>query len=498
MSQTATEPQVELFPTESLPAEPLLTAPVPTKPRKEKWPWLIRTLLNLFVALAILTSPIWGFWLLLMYSFSYGPGRGDYPAVAPDADFETRRAWGKKEMFDYFELAEKWVRESSLIAEDVGKVTGVAPIGSPNRFYAGGFTDGAYCVMNLQVIGEKGEGLLTMPEVNVNRGYKLYGISENSTWKFAGQPTELIALSGKSWLQEEGVDTLVDQIREHSVKKEYADVVATCELLSAAMNDPEDTGEVQPQWAHSDGYGEFVNMPFLYRAEMLRRYADSLFQLGRDDDACSVLRLEATLHLDHADLYRYRSQTVQFDPGDLARSIEAARVAIMQLSEIQPDDKKVVGLAKKRTLMAHKVRSESFRYYYNGEEEAERDAIRRSLGDLYRVAVFEAKKSDWLRKQLGAMEFRPKLNHSNHIQINRHGLYCATVVLEVTGRFGKSGTLRMNVREYEKQQKPMDLDAVTPRVPSFPFGVNYIRWTDSHGKKIKLSSKTLEPVKKKS
>ena len=28
----------------------------------------------------------------------------------------------------------------------------------------------------------------------------------------------------------------------------------------------------------------------------------------------------------------------------------------------------------------------------------------------------------------------------------------------------------------------MDLDAVTPRAPSFPFGVNYIRWTDSHGK----------------
>ena len=96
------------------------------------------------------------------------------------------------------------------------------------------------------------------------------------------------------------------------------------------------------------------------------------------------------------------------------------------------------------------------------------------------------------------MEFRPKLNHSNGIQINRHGLYCATVVLEVTGRFGKRGTLQMNVREYEEQQKPMDLDAVTPRAPSFPFGVNYIRWKDSSGKKIKLSSKTWEPIKKKS
>ena len=488
MSQSVTEPKAELLPT-----GPLFTTPIP---RKEKYPWLIRELFKLSIAFVVLTSPIWGFWLLMMYSFSYGAGRGDYPAVAPDADFETRRAWGKKEMFAYFELAEKWVRESSLIAEDVGKVTGVAPIGSPNRFYAGGFTDGAHCVMNLQVIGEKGEGLLTMPEVNVNNGYELYGIAENSTWKVQGHPTELIVLSGKSWLQEEGVDTLVDQIREYSMKKEYADVVATCELLSVAMKDPQDADQEPTRWLHSERYGKFVNLPSLYRAEMLREYAESLFQLGRNDDASIALRLEANLHLDHANMFRYRGQEDHLDRGDLARSVQAARLAILQLSELQPDDKKMIELARMRTLMAHEIRSGTFRNDYNDEQEAERDAIRRSLGDMYKVAISEAKKSAWLRGQLGSMEFRPKLNHSNHVQINRHRLFCATVVLEVTGRFGKSGTLQMHVREFEDQQKPLDLDAVTPRAPSFPFGINRVRWTDSSGKKIKLSAKTWAPLKK--
>ncbi len=447
----------------------------------------------LFVALAIFTSPVWAFWLLLMYSSSYGPGRGDYPAVAPDADFETRRAWGEQEMFDHFELAEKWVRQSSLIAEDVGTVTGVAPIGSPNRFYAGGFTDGAHCAMNLQVIGEKGEGLLTMPEVNFNNIPSR--ISKESTWKFDDDPTEIIVISGKSWLQEEGVGALVDQVREHAVKKEYAGVVATCELLSVALNDPEDPDDIQTRRYSSERYGKFLNLPFLYRAEMLRRYAESLIQLGRRDDACSVLCLEAKLHLDCADLFRYGLQD-HLDSGDLTRSMEAARVAIMQASEIKPDDKMVIDLLKKRVLMAHNIRSDNFSSFYN-EDEAKRDAMQRSLGELYNAAVSEAKQSDWLQGQLGSLSFQPKLNHSNHVRVNHDRLYDATVVLEVTGRWGRSGILEMYVRESEDRQ-PLDLNAVMPREPSYPFTISRVRWTGPYGKKIKLSSKTRAPYKKKS
>ena len=487
MSQPSTAPQVEPFL-----IEPYQHKPLPPKRRKSSWSLTFM----LFVALAIFTSPVWAFWLLLMYSSSYGPGRGDYPAVAPDADFETRRAWGEQEMFDHFELAEKWVRQSSLIAEDVGTVTGVAPIGSPNRFYAGGFTDGAHCAMNLQVIGEKGEGLLTIPEVNVNNGYQLYGIAEESTWKFGNHAPEVIVLSGKSRLQEEGVDVLVDQIRDHAEKQEYADVVATCELLSMAMNDPEDNNEIQPHYMHSERYGKFINLPFFYRAEMLRLYADSLFQLGRDDEACSALRLESKLHLDHADLFRYRGHADHLNPGDLTRSLEAARVAIMQLSEIETDDKWLNYLATERALMSHRIRTGSFRFYYNDEKEEGRKALKRSLGELYNVVASKTQQSSWLREQLGSMKLRPKLNHCNNVRINHHGLYDATVVLEVVGSWGKSGTLQMRIRESKDGLKPLDLNAVTLREPSYPFTISHARWTDSGGEKTKLSTKTMTPYKK--
>ena len=141
--------------------------------------------------------------MLIAVLFSLESGPNNSPAVAPNADFETRRAWGKNEMSEYLKYAEKWARKSSLIYEDIGFVTKVAPIGGPNRFHQGGFTDGSYCSMNLQVIGTKGEGLLTLPKVYVNNMGQLYEISKHSTWKFEGK-TEVILHSGKASRQNTG------------------------------------------------------------------------------------------------------------------------------------------------------------------------------------------------------------------------------------------------------------------------------------------------------
>lgn len=458
---------------------------------------LVRNLINLAIAFAVVTSPIWGFALLMEFSFLFGPGRGDYPAVAPDADFATRRAWGQKEMFDYFELTEKWVRESSLIAEDVGNVSGVAPIGSPNRFYAGGFTDGSYCTMNLQVIGENGEGLVTLPVVNVNRGYELYGIADNSTWKF-GDESDLITISGKSWLQEAGVDLLVDRIRTASEENMHEDVLATCEMLKAAVDAAIENDSIEPIEFPTVAKDRFDNLPYVYRAEMLHRYADSLFQLGQDDEASKAFRKEANYHIEHADAFRYSNAYMGHrNPTELPRSIEAARVAIIQASSLQPEDKDIKDLARQRALMAYRVSCGNFKMYYTGEEGAEREAMKRSLGELYDCVVRRARESAWLRGQMGTMKFRPKLNHCNHVEISRKGLYYATVVVEVTGSWGKSGLLQVSTSESKDGHKPLDLNAATPRGPSYPFTHSRVRWTDSDGEQIKLSSKDLAPYKKK-
>ena len=83
---------------------------------------------------------------------------------APDGGYEVRRAWGEQNLREYFGAAEDWIRENQNIESDIGIVTGVAPIGGPNK-YCNGFGE-CWATMNLQVIGEKGEGILSLSEVS--------------------------------------------------------------------------------------------------------------------------------------------------------------------------------------------------------------------------------------------------------------------------------------------------------------------------------------------
>lgn len=417
---------------------------------------------------------------MLLASFNVGHGIGDYPAVAPNGDFETRRAWGEKEMFEYFELADKWVRKSSLIAEDVGAVTGVAPIGSPNRFYAGGFSDGSFCAMNLQVIGLKGEGVLTMPEVNVNNMLQLYQISANSTWSFEGEK-EKIMLSGKSWFQESTLGHLFEQIRDESKRNQHQQVVGLCELFNGA-----------------NGGGLFGDLPFIYRVELLRRYAESLCQLGHNEEALEVLYAEAETHLARVEHCRYRNPT-EFLADDIPNSLEAARAAIIQALELSPEDKKMLNLAGQRLAIARRLQCDSFKIRYKDDDE-ERNAIKRSLGDLYGCVVSQAKKSKWLQDKLGGkggMAFQLKPNYCNNIHVNKHRLYEARVVTEITGTRGRHGTLEVLISENKEGNQPLDLNVAVPREPRYPFAYRAVFWTDSEGKKTSLSPKTLAPHEKK-
>ena len=452
---------------------PFQPKPFPMEPPKKQWPWLVRFALRFSVVFGVLTSPIWGGALLIAVLVSLDFGLDNSPAVAPNADFETRRAWGKNEMREYLEYAEKWARKSSLIYEDIGYVTKVAPIGRPNRFHQGGFTDGSYCSMNLQVIGTNGEGLLTLPKVYVNNMGDLYEISKHSTWKF-GDETDVIQHSGKSFLQGAGIDKLVDQIQGYAAKKQYADVVATYEYLETVILD---------------------QLPFYYRADLCRQYSDSLIQLGRDEEASRALRREANLHLDR--LRRLRRMGYQ-PPGELSQSLEATQVATMQALEIQPDDKQAIKLARQRVEIAHQIACGNFKKFASGEEAAERDAVQRSFGEFYDCVLNQAQKSDWLQKQLGTMDFRPTLNRDNQLWVNEHGLYSATVAVEITGRWGESGKLKMRIWEQEKKgRSSLDLTAIKPRKPSLPLVYSEVCWVDSSGKETKLAVKTLAPSKDK-
>ena len=129
--------------------------------------------LVLIILAGIIVLPTLFFMLLLS-----SVGSGSVEGPAPDDVYAVRRAWGQ-ESLGYFGEVDKWIRSSEKIASDIGTVKGVAPIGAPNS-YSEGFGE-CWADMNLQVIGERGEGILRLEDVGYDgtnaENWKLHGLS---------------------------------------------------------------------------------------------------------------------------------------------------------------------------------------------------------------------------------------------------------------------------------------------------------------------------------
>ena len=83
---------------------------------------------------------------------------------APDGDYSVRRKWGEQHLEAYLVSAENWIRKSQKIKNAIGNVDGIAPIKGPNK-HGCSFGE-SWTTLNLQVIGPKGEGILTISEDN--------------------------------------------------------------------------------------------------------------------------------------------------------------------------------------------------------------------------------------------------------------------------------------------------------------------------------------------
>lgn len=143
--------------------------------------------------------------------------------AAPQADFATRRAWGEDLFGPYLRHIDAWAAQAEVLHRDVGSIQRIAPTGGPNRYHPG-FTDGAYAVMNLEVIGTTGQGVLFLPFVEVLRTNQLLGIGEGR-WKFAGQE-HLVVMSGNSYLAEHGLEDIYSELvrlAERGASKEFLD-----------------------------------------------------------------------------------------------------------------------------------------------------------------------------------------------------------------------------------------------------------------------------------
>ena len=137
---------------------------------------IVRVLWQVLLRVGMIFAALYGVAFLFLMLLLSGIDSATVIGPAPNDVFAVRREWGQEKL-PYFDETEKWIRGSKQIADDIGKVTGVAPIGSPNT-YGESFGE-ATSDMNLQVVGERGEGTLLL------NGLEYWG-SKDDPWRLRG------------------------------------------------------------------------------------------------------------------------------------------------------------------------------------------------------------------------------------------------------------------------------------------------------------------------
>jgi len=432
----------------------------------------------------------------LMFS---GLGDQNPGGHAPESGYATRRAWGQKMMPRYFSYVDKWVRKSELIAGDIGKVTKVAPIGWPNN-YVTFFTDGPSVMMNLQVVGEHGEGILTLPRVSINTyPTKTFEIDSFSTWHFNDNPTSIVS-SGKSWINEHGFGEQHRVILSAAGQANHDRVLQGCFSLDQML--PDQFGEIDLRKWGRELYSEmFLGLPPSDRRAMLMLLGDSHVSLGNKDDALDCYLDASGVSFNAIENPRWNYSCSRYDvaPAVITRELEKANEALKKAHQLVPENETLQKLARNRSMLAYRHRiGQLLEPTWNLTDEQLRDRSIAELRDLYKIPMKMARRSPWLREELGEMRFRCEKNSANQLFINKHNRYQARVKLEVTGSTGVTGAFEMKVFETPELTDAIDLYAPFPRFPQTYYRGNSLRWYPKGEKRVSLNSKTLMPRKKSS
>jgi len=441
--------------------------------------------------------------VLFMGAVLSGLGDQNPDGYAPDTTYSERRAWGQREMRQYFDHADQWVRKSELIAGDIGKVNGVAPIGWPNKVVTF-FTDGPSVTMNLQVIGERGEGVLNLPEVQlpgyVKKDIKVpFGIHEESSWNFQGNST-LITSSGKSWFHQVGFDEPYRRILSEATAGNHQRVIAECQAFEKVL--PKSYGsENRRRWGPELHCGMFLGLPPRDRRSLLLLLGDSQAAIGNVEDACdcyfdaAVISLHA---LDTSYWARGNWSIDGIDPAVPTRELNNANEALKKAHQLAPENETLKKLARERALAAYKHRNgHLFGSTWDMSDDQLRERSLADLRDLHIIAVKLAKESPWLQQELGRMKIRPEKFSRSQMKINKSDRYQARVTVEIAGSSGMSGKFTLNVFETPELSRPIDLYASDPRYPGRNYRGNSLTWRPENGKQVRLDGKTLKPRKRK-
>ena len=473
---------------------------------------LLKFIVGLLLALTAIVIPFFalGGLFLMLCLFSGESRNTDGPA--PDASYAVRRAWGEEKLKHHFRAADNWVRNSSQIARDVGTVSGVAPTGSPNSF--GSSFGESWAALNLQVIGDKGEGVLRLPNFCADSSDYIGGFDDGS-WIFEKRSYPVFE-DGKSQLERLGVDSLYDQILDFAAKEDHASVVMTCRLLERSFADhrPESV---------------FSELAYANRFKLLTQYADSLAETSSKTESINIYVQAAAFGL--AQLLKRQQYYDGTKPAkdQIQTDLEGINAVLQKAHSLEPDNQTVLKLASWRALFAYQNQCESMLFKCEDLDSDQRQQrVRQELKGMFEYAEQLAKRSPWLRAQLGSITTQPEFKYAGVPKATRihwsglpseltkvignnncenygtlrvnpdNGRYQSYIGIAIKGAYGKTGRLTVFVQETDLPESRLDLFSETPRGPrGSNFTASIIRWKEKGKRYVSLCPTTLDRKKKK-
>lgn len=447
--------------------------------------WLLKFSVSVSAFLAVLFLP--GILLILCLEAEVR-GRSGH---APQADFATRREWGERLYRPYLEYMDSWAALSPLIRSDVGDVQRIAPIGF-NR-YQGGFTDGAYAAMNLEVIGTHGTGILHLPYVEIWDNGQLNSIGESAKWTCNGK-TEIITNNGKGYLNQLGLEDKYTALLDLAAANAAEEFMQQFDEFEIALHQRQLVTR-----RHVDYPQPIESLRDEYREPLLTCLADMAAQQGKSAESAAVYRIAAGTKLKRAqDLLQEPDE--QRDMSRIADSLKEVNGLLKLANKQVPDDQRTIRLARQRVELwhLHSVGSRRHAAFVMGDEadrrRAEQTWAEKSLGILYAESARYAMESPFVNDQVPHMKISIYRGGDNRIRVNSHNCYAADVYLQLQNR-RSTGTFHIRIRENEDRHDPIDLFSDAPRAPDYPITIRSPYWKPDGGKRVKLSAKTGAPLR---
>ena len=424
------------------------------------------------------------FWSALASELSVRGG------TAPDVTFAKRQAWGAQTFGAYSGIIENWVSESSMIQADLRKVSGVAPIGGPNRFYPG-FTDGAYAQMRLEVVGNGGTGILTLPYVEVCNSNGLTSVGDHATWQF-GETTHVIHKNGQGYLTAFGLNTICAellQLADSGQDEQFLDRWSELELSLASSALP-------PPWSAPGKEPPLIQqLHDHYREPLLERYGDAQAATSGENigEAVEAYRLAAKSMLERAEACMEKDS--EFHNTQVTADLRNANRVLRRANERQPNDRKTLLLARKRSVLQYLFSIGcSPSAPFTEDPNVKQRWNEHCLGVFFTEAVNYANRSPYLRRELGRYRVEPDARNDSRLSINDDNVFAANVRLRVTG-WQEDGLLTVRIRENEDRVRPVDIFADEVRPPDYPLRTTSPYWDVVDEPRVKLSAKTGEAMK---